>query len=214
MRRLQHILLSPACRLVRLALGEKKIGCQLAVAEDPLIHLPVFTDFDGTTVIGLWAIVDHLESENPENPLVPLEAEPRAEAFRLLDWIMGAFHEEVTKRIVFEKASQAQTGNPLRRAPSMETVRLGRQALKGALAKLAPLAEQRGFLACRDVTLADLALAAHLSALDYYGEVPWAEHPAIAEWYTRMKSRPSFRSLLADRVPGQPPVAHYAELDF
>jgi glutathione S-transferase len=214
MRRLEHVLLSPACRLVRLALGEKKINCQLAVAEDPLVHLPVFVDFDGTTVTGLWAIVDHLESENPENPLVPMEAELRAEAFRLLDWIMGSFHEDVTKRIVFEKGAQAQTGNPLRRPPSMETVRLGRQALKRTLAKLGPLAEERGFLACRDVTLADLALAAHLSALDYYGEVPWAEHPPIAEWYTRMKSRPSFRSLLADRVPGQPPVAHYAELDF
>jgi glutathione S-transferase len=29
-----------------------------------------------------------------------------------------------------------------------------------------------------------------------------------------MKSRPSFRSLLGDRVPGQPPASHYAELDF
>ena len=214
MRRLEHILLSPGCRLVRLALGEKKIAYQLATPEDPLIHLPVYVDSDGTTLTGLWAIVDHLESENPEHPLVPMEAEPRAESFRLLDWIMGQFHEDVTKRIVFEKGSQAQTGNPMRRPPSMETVRLGRQALKGALLKLAPHAEERGFLACRDVTLADLALAAHLSALDYYGEVPWADHPAIAEWYSRMKSRPSFRSLLADRVPGQPPVAHYAELDF
>jgi glutathione S-transferase len=214
MRRLDHILLSPGCRLVRLALGEKKIACQLMTAEDPLVHLPVFVDSDGTTLTGLWAIVDHLEAENPERPLVPMEAEPRAEAFRLLDWIMSQFHEDVTKRIVFEKASQAHTGNPMRRAPSMETVRLGRQALKVALAKLGPLAEERGFLACRDVTLADLALAAHLSALDYYGEVPWTEHLAIAEWYSRMKSRQSFRSLLADRVPGQPPVAHYAELDF
>ncbi len=214
MRRLEHILLSPACRLVRLALGEKKIACQLAVAEDPLVHLPVFVEFDGTKVTGLWAIIDYLESENPENPLVPLEAGPRAEAFRLLDWIMGPFHEDVTKRIVFEKGSQAQTGNPMRRAPSMETVRLGRQALKAALNKLGPLAEERGFLACREATLADLALGAHLSALDYYGEVPWTDHPAIAEWYARIKSRPSFRTLLADRVPGQPPVAHYAELDF
>ena len=61
---------------------------------------------------------------------------------------------------------------------------------------------------------ADFAVAAHLSALDYFGEVPWSEYPAAAEWYVRMKSRPSFRSILADRVPSQPPVAHYAELDF
>ena len=59
-----------------------------------------------------------------------------------------------------------------------------------------------------------LAVAAHLSALDYFGEVPWTDYPPAAEWYLRMKSRPSFRSLLADRVPGQPPAMHYAELDF
>ena len=58
------------------------------------------------------------------------------------------------------------------------------------------------------------AVTAHLSALDYYGEVPWAEYPAVTEWFARMKSRPSFRPMLADRVPGQPPVPHYAELDF
>ena len=82
------------------------------------------------------------------------------------------------------------------------------------MAELAPLAEAHGFLAGRDLSLADLAVAAHLSALDYFGEVPWAEFPHLAEWYMRMKSRPSFRPLLSDRVPGQPPVSHYAELDF
>ena len=97
---------------------------------------------------------------------------------------------------------------------NMETVRLGRTALKLVLPGLGILAESRGFLAGRNVSLADLGVAAHLSALDYYGEVPWAEVPALTEWYSRMKSRPSFRPLLADRAPGQPPVPHYAELDF
>ena len=109
---------------------------------------------------------------------------------------------------------QAQTGSLVRRPPNMETVRLGRQALKDTLPALGQLAERNGFLACRDVTLADLSLAAHLSALDYFGEIPWTENLPLTEWYTRMKSRPSFRPLLADRVPGQPPVSHYAELDF
>jgi glutathione S-transferase len=127
---------------------------------------------------------------------------------------MSNFHEEITKRIVFEKASQGHTGSIIRRPPNMETVRSGRQALKSALAGLGTLAEKRGFLAGRDVSLADLAVTAHLSALDYYGEVPWAEYPAVTEWFARMKSRPSFRPMLADRVPGQPPVPHYAELDF
>ena len=46
------------------------------------------------------------------------------------------------------------------------------------------------------------------------GEIDWREHGAAREWYTRVKSRPSFRSLLADRVRGLSPVSHYADLDF
>ena len=214
MRRLFHLVLSPTSRLVRLMLGEKRIACDPAAPDDPLAHLPVLRELDGTMVTGLWAIIDHLENEHPERPLLPAEASQRAEALRLFDWTMNNFHEEATKRIVFEKGAQAQTGSLIRRAPNMETVRLGRQALKETLPKLGALAERNGFLAAREVTLADLSLAAHLSALDYFGEVPWAENPPLTEWYSRMKSRPSFRPLLADRVPGQPPVSHYAELDF
>jgi len=214
MRRLFHLVLSPTSRLVRLILGEKRIACDAVAPEDPLAHLPVLRELDGTTVTGLWAIIDHLENEHPERPLLPEDAVQRADALRLFDWTMNNFHEETTKRIVFEKGAQGQTGSLIRRPPNMETVRLGRQALKETLPKLGALAERNGFLAGRDVTLADLSLAAHLSALDYFGEVPWAENLALTEWYTRMKSRPCFRPLLADRVPGQPPVSHYAELDF
>jgi glutathione S-transferase len=214
MRRLAHILMSPPCRLARLALGEKRLACDLVPADDPARQLPVFVDLDGTTVTGLWALVDHLEGTHPEHPLVPEDADERAEALRLLDWAMTQFHEQVTRRIVFEKASRAHTGSLLRQPPNMETIRQGRLSLVSDLKAVSPLAEGRGFLAGRNLSLADLALAAHVSALDYYGEVPWADLPAIAEWYTRIKSRPSFRSLLGDRVPGQPPVLHYAELDF
>jgi glutathione S-transferase len=214
MRRLFHLLMSPACRLVRLALGEKRIAFDLAAPDDPLAHVPAFADLDGTIVTGLWAVIDHIESEYPDPPLVPADAGARAEALRLFDWTMSNFHEEATRRIVFEKASPSYTGNVARRPPNMETVRAGRDALRPSLQRLGAIADANGFLAGRDLTLADLALAAHLSALDYYGEIPWAEYRPLTDWYTRIKSRPSFRPLLADRVPGQPPVAHYAELDF
>jgi len=214
MRRLVHRLMSPSCRLVRLALSEKRVACELAAADDHFAHIPVLTDSGGPAVTGLWAIVDYLESEHPEPSLLPEDPEERAEALRVLDWVMTLFHEEITKRIVFEKTAQAHTGSLVRHPPDMQTVRLGRQALRTALGQLGGLADTHGYLASREVSLADLAAAAHLSALDYFGEVPWTDFPSVTEWYTRMKSRPSFRPLLADRVPGQPPVQHYAELDF
>jgi glutathione S-transferase len=214
MRKLIHLTLSPASRLVRLLVGEKRLTCDPALSEDPLAHLPAFTDLDGTAVTGLWAIVDHLEGTYPDHPLMPEDPAARGEALRWLDWAMGPLHDQVTRRILFEKGAQRYTGAPQRLAPDMNVIRQGREALRTALKILGETAETRGNLAARDCTIADLAAAAHLSALDYFGEVPWTDFPAAAEWYGRIKSRPSFRTLLADRVPGQPPTASYAELDF
>lgn len=214
MRRLIHLLMSPPCRFARLALGEKRLSFHSAVATDPSLHLPELIDLDGTTVTGIWAIVDHLEGYYPERPLVPEDPKQRSEALRLLDWTMTKFYGEVTNRIVFEKAPHNQTGSLQQRPPRMDVVRIGRKALTDHLPELETLCEERGYMAGREVSLADLALAAHLSALDYFGEVPWQENNGILEWYLRMKSRPSFRPLLSDRLPGQPPAPHYAELDF
>ena len=213
MRRLVQLLLAPPSRFARLLVAEKRLTCDCVAPENLAEHLPVFIDLDGTRSEGLWAIVDHLEGAYPDHPLAPEDDEARRESLRLLDWAMGPFLENVTKRIVYERASQRYTGAAARRAPAMDTVRTGREALRAALATLGASAERNGYLTTRDCTLGDLAVAAHLSAIDYFGEVPWTEFPAAAEWYMRMKSRPSFRNLLADRVPGQPPVSHYADLD-
>jgi len=207
-------MLSPSCRLARLIVAEKRVACDPVMADDARNPLPVFIDMDGTRAEGVWAILDHLEGNYPENPLAPADDAARRDSLRWLDWAMGPFHEQVTQRIVYEKAGQRFTGAPSRRVPDMNMVRAGREELKVALAAIGRAAETHGNLAARESSLGDLAVAAHLSALDYFGEVPWSDFPAASEWYGRLKSRPSFRSLLGDRVPGQPPVSHYADLDF
>jgi glutathione S-transferase len=214
MRRLIHLTLSPPSRVARLILGEKRLTFDPAGAEDPQAHLPVFVDLDGTRCEGLWAVIDRLEGSYPDHPLVPEDSAQRGEVLRWLDWAMGQMNERATRKILYEKAAPRYTGAPSAGAPDMNTVRQGREALRAVLPVVGKAAEQNGNLVTRDCTLADLAVAAQLSALDYFGEVPWSEFPQAGEWYVRMKSRPSFRSLLADRLPGQPPVMHYAELDF
>lgn len=214
MRKLIHLTLSPASRLARLLVGEKRLTCDPVVPEDSQAHLPVFIDLDGTSATGLWAIVDHLEGTYPDHPLMPEDPAARGDVLRWLDWAMGAFHDQVTRRIVFEKGAQRFTGAPMRSAPDMNVIRQGRETLRGALKLIGEAADGNGNLAVRECTIADFAVAAHLSALDYFGEIPWTEYPQAAEWYVRIKSRPSFRTLLGDRVPGQPPTASYAELDF
>jgi len=214
MRRLIHLVFQPASRLARLMAGEKRLVIDPQQPEDAHAHMPVFVDLDGTRCEGLWAIVDHLESCYPEVPLVPESAAERGETLRWLDWTQSVLTDYVTKKIVNEKANPRFTGAPSRSTPDMNVIRGGREALREMLPVLGRHMDERGNLVSRACTLADLALAAHLSALDYFGEVPWDVNVPVREWYMRMKSRPSFRSLLADRVPGQPPLAHYAELDF
>ena len=214
MRRLIHLMLSPSCRLARLMVGEKRIACDPVLAEDIKQSMPVFIDMDGTQAEGVWAILDHLEHNYPDRPLAPADDAARRACLRWVDWAMGPFHEKVTQRIVYEKAAPRYTGAGFSRAPDMNVIRAGREELKAALSAIGAAAESNGNLACREPTLGDLAVAAPLSALDYFGEIPWSDFPAANEWYVRMKSRPSFRSILLDRVPGQPPVSHYTELDF
>ena len=214
MRRLIHLMLSPSCRLARLMVAEKRVACDPVINDNVTAPLPVFVDMDGTRCEGVWAILDHLEGHYPEHPLAPEDAGERRASLRWLDWAMGPFHEQVTQRIVYEKAGQRYTGAPARRGPDMNVIRQGRDEIKAALTAIGKAAESNGNLAARAPSLGDFAVASHLSALDYFGEVPWEDFPHAAEWYVRLKSRPSFRSLLSDRVPGQPPVPHYGELDF
>ncbi len=195
-------------------IGEKRLACDPVQAEDTHRHLPVFVDQDDTACEGLWAIVDRLEGYYPDYPLVPEDEAMRRDALRWLDWAMGPMTAQITGCIVFEKANPRFTGAPSRSTPDMNVIRQGREALHAALLEIAPILEANGYLAGKVCTIADLALAANLSAMDYFGEVKWDDYPAIKEWYMRVKSRPCFRSLLADRVPGQPPVMHYVELDF
>ncbi|MEO1226931.1 MAG: glutathione binding-like protein, partial [Pseudomonadota bacterium] len=76
------------------------------------------------------------------------------------------------------------------------------------------LAEQRNWLAGEDLTYADLVAASHLSAVDYLGDIPWEKYREAKNWYARVKSRPSFRPILDELVPGVAPARHYRDLDF
>lgn len=214
MRRIIHLIFSPASRLARLMVGEKRLSCDYVLADDASAHLPVYVEQDETRLEGLWAIVDHLEGEHPEHPLFPEEEMARRETLRWLDILMGIFPDRITKRIVFEKANPRYTGVPSRSTPDMNVIRKGREELHSSMAAFGQIVDNNGYLACRTCTIADLALAANLSALDYFGEVKWNDYPQMKEWYMRVKSRPAMRNLLSDRVPGQPPVMHYEELDF
>lgn len=219
---LYHLWISPFCRKIRVALGEKKIETETKVeqiwdrrpdflAMNPDGTVPVFVDDDGTVVANSSAISEYLEETRPEVPLLPGDAAARAEIRRLVAWFDRKFSTEVTDMLVGEKLMKRFLGTG---EPSSAAIRAGHTNIATHLAYIGFLVERRNWLGGDHFSLADIAAASHISTVDYIGDVPWEKYPEAKEWYARVKSRPSFRPLLSDHIPGVRPPAHYANLDF
>ena len=91
--------------------------------------------------------------------------------------------------------------------PESERIKAGTRNIKYHLDYIGWLMDHRRWLAGDMMTIADFAAAAHLSCLDYVGDVDWSRNQGLHEWYAKIKSRPAFRSILADLVPGFTPAA-------
>jgi glutathione S-transferase len=221
MARLYHVPLSPFCRKVRLSLGEKRIEVELVeekyweqdadfLRRNPAGKVPVIR-LDGRMMAESAAICEYIEETRPEPPLMPADAEGRFEVRRLVSWFDDKFHNEVTSKLLYERVNKKVTGEGY---PDSRNVKAGAKAIKYHLDYMAWLLDHRRWLAGDQMTLADFAAAAHLSSLDYISDVDWNRSAAVKDWYAKIKSRPAFRSILADQVPGFRPPAHYADLDF
>ncbi len=222
MRTLYHLWLEPASRKVRLVLGEKGLECALKVekvwerrpeflALNPAGEVPVLIEEGGAVLAGCTAICEYLDEVHPDPPLIPGDASARAEARRLVAWFDGKFAREVSDNVLGEKVMKRFLALG---EPSMETIRAGLANMRAHLDYIAYLIERRNWLAGDELSLADLTAAAHLSALDYLGDVPWEKHGGAKDWYARLKSRPGFRPLLRDSIAGLAPSKQYANLDF
>ncbi|MBS0562542.1 MAG: glutathione S-transferase family protein, partial [Proteobacteria bacterium] len=166
---------------------------------------------NGLAIPDSAVICEYLDEAYPDTPLLGRTLAERVEVRRLVAWFDGKFAHEVTRNLLGEKYLKRLLG---RGEPDAGAMRTGYAALRHHLQYLGWLAETRKWLAGANISLADFAAAAHLSALDFIGDADWTLSQAARDWYARMKSRPSFRSLLADRVPGMAPPPHYADLDF
>jgi glutathione S-transferase len=221
--------LSPLSRYVRLILNE--YGIELRLVEErfwerreeflllnPAGEIPVLVADGQPAVPGASIIAEYIEESLPPDGaerLLPHSPAQRVEVRRLAAWFNDKFHAEVSSPLVTERVfkrhmTRDQGGGP----PDTDLLRAARHNIRYHLAYIGWLVQTRDWLAGDRLSLADLAAAAHLSSIDYLGEVPWSEDEAAKNWYARVKSRPSFRPLLTDVVAGIPPVAHYANLDF
>ncbi|MCK5040926.1 MAG: glutathione S-transferase family protein [Sphingomonadales bacterium] len=220
---LYHMWLVPGCRKVRLVLGEKGIEVNLKselywerreefLRLNPAGDVPVLVEKEsGAVMADATAIAEYLDESHPEPPLMGATLLEGAEIRRLVAWFDKKFEKEVTSLLTSEKVMKRflKMGEP-----SSKNIRCALQNLKSHMAYISYLAERRNYLAGNRISLADLTAAAHISVVDYLGDINWEQWPEAKNWYVRVKSRPSFRPLLADRIGGLTPPLHYSKLDF
>jgi len=160
-------------------------------------------------VPGAGVIVDYLDetygSEMDNRRLMPTTAVERIEVRRLMAWFNEKFFEEAS----IHWSPSASTSASLSEdngggAPAADVIRAAKANVRYLIwPYIGWLAQTRNYLAGDQLTYADLAAAAHLSAIDYLGDVPWIEDDAAKAWYARVKSRPSFRPLLSGMAGGR-----------
>jgi len=222
MRICYHLPLVPAARKIRLALAEKGLDFELKEERvwdrrrdflklNPAGEVPVLVEPDGTTLAHGTVISEYLDEAYPEPPLLGGDPVTRAETRRLVVWFDEKFAPEVTDNLVGEKVLKRLAGQG---SPETARLRAGLANIGYHLDYIGWLCDRRRWLAGAQLSLADLTAAAHLSCIDYLGDVPWDRHDGAKDWYARIKSRPAFRPLLADRVTGVRAPDHYADLDF
>jgi glutathione S-transferase len=223
----------PACphsRFVRLVLGE--YGAEMRLVEEriwerrpefmainPAGTTPVLVDEGQPPVPGAAIVAEYLDevigARQGEQRLLPREIGPRVEVRRLMSWFNDKFFAEVSGPLITERFyKRHMPANIGGGSPDTEVIRAAKHNIRYHLAYIGWLVRARDWLAGTRLTYADLAAAAHLSAVDYLGDVPWTEDEAARNWYARVKSRPSFRPILAETVAGIPASATYADLDF
>ena len=220
----------PHSRFIRLALGEHSLDLRLVeervwerreafLTLNPAGTTPVLISEGVPAIPGAGIIAEYLdETHGPElgdRRLMPTTPAARIEVRRLMAWFNEKFYEEasnplVTERIYKRFMSEDDGGG----APAAEVMRAAKANVRYHLAYIGWLAKTRNYLAGDQLTYADLAAAAHLSAIDYLGDVPWIEDDAAKAWYARVKSRPSFRPLLSEWLAGVPASRTYVDLDF
>lgn len=222
MRQLYHHPLDPASRFVRLVLAEKYLEYEKIdepfwqrreafMRLSPAGTLPVMVDPTGSSLCDAITISEYIEETAGTPPLLGTSPRGRAEVRRIVNWFMHKFANEVSTPTLFERLwKRMETGA----TPDAAILRAASFNMRYHLSYIKYLAERRTWLAGDYMSLADLAAAAQLSSLDYFGAVPWEEAGEAKDWYAKIKCRPSYRSLLADHIPGLPPAPHYTNLDF
>ncbi len=225
MYKLYHHPLCPFSRKIRIFLVAKGIEFELIIenfwerrkeflAINPANTVPVLFDQDHNFFICHSAtIIEYIEEKhNKNNNLIGNSLFEKAESRRIASWFDEKFYHEVSKYILAEKYFNRFT--PGSHEPNSEILRAARHNLNIHLGYIEYLIENRKYLARDQISIADFAASAHISVLDYFGDINWSHHEEIKNWYSLIKSHKFFTQILKDRIINIAPPSYYSELDF
>ncbi len=222
MRTIYYFPLCPFSRKVRVLLSEKGLDFALVVENfwerrrvfaslNPAMQVPVLVEPEDIIVPDSVAICEYIEAKYPEQKLIPQGLVEAANVRRLVSWFDNKFYNEVGRYLLNEKIIRYLTRVG---EPSSDAIRVAKANIVPHLEYIRFLTSENRWLAGDKFTLADISAASHISVVDYLGGINWDNYPEVKEWYALVKSRPSFRALLADRIHGFAPPKCYANIDF
>ncbi len=217
-----HYSLCPFSRKLRIILKEKGISFELFhepywerrksfLRLAPSGETPVIVIDGKTSLWGNNTIMEYMEEVYTQKRLLPIELSARAKVRSITEWFDNKFYHEVTKYTLNEKIIKTVSH---RGYPNSQAIQAAKTNVYYHLDYIAHLRKNSMYLVGEEATLADIAAAAQLSVLDYVGDVPWEYSKSAKEWYALMKSRPSFKAILNDRIPNFVPPSHYQNPDF
>jgi glutathione S-transferase len=206
----------PQSRFVRLAMGEYGLDLRLVeerawerreafLALNPAGTTPVLITEGQPAIPGAGIIAEYLDeahgAEMDHRRLLPNSIGERVEVRRLMAWFNDKFFEEasnplVTERI-YKRFMDEQDGGG---APAADVIRAAKVNVRYHLAYIGWLAKTRNYLAGDRITYADLAAAAHLSAMIIWA-MPWSEDDAAKAWYMRGSNQTLVPSAWANGWP-------------
>jgi len=222
MRKLYHYPLCPFSRQIRILLVE--LGLEFLLKKEdvwirnpnflklnPAGELPVLIELSGNVISDVYAIIEYLHDKYPNFYFLDEDSIINAEIRRILAWFNNKFYREVTKYAIDEKIVKTLTNQG---PPKTEFLKAAQINLGYHFGYMTKILELKCYLACDKISVADIAAASHISILDYFGLITWKNYECIKNWYSLIKSRPSFRTILTDRVAGFVPSEYYVLLDF
>ena len=222
MYKLFYLPLHTLSRAAKLILYEKKL--EFVTINEPIWQrrleflkinpegsLPVTIDDRGINIIGVLNLVEYLDDNNVGEKFIGVDPLYRLEVRRIFKWIESKMHREVVDNIIEERVFKKIMGKG---RPSSEALKAGRANLDNHLKYFEWILKKRTYLAGETLSAADILYAATLSSLDYLDEISWDKFIFSKKWYALMKSRPSFRDILDEKIYDIAPSKHYNNLDF